>query len=139
MLQKTVILILNLIVLAKMESADKVNIPNFVQKVDATKKFQWSHNGGDVIQCSSFNWWRNLDGNWYVMVTLWIHQILQVPARTVPENSCQCWGNKTSKEYDEIKMVTVSTLTWPRRSLMLRSMKPKQVDEGEFESVFDVD
>ena len=48
----------------------------------------------------------------------------------------------------KFKMLTVSTLTdiyenvkivKPRRSLMLQSMKLTQADEGEFESVFDVD
>ena len=55
-------LIINLVVDAEMESADnvKVNMPNFIQKVDAIKKFQLSHNGGGVRNSSSFDWWRNL-------------------------------------------------------------------------------
>jgi len=50
-------LIINLVVDAEMESADnvKVNMPNFIQKVDAIKKFQLSHNGGGVRNSSSFD------------------------------------------------------------------------------------
>ena len=44
-----------MLVNAEMESADKEYMPKLVQKVDVSKKFQWSHNGGDVIKCSSFN------------------------------------------------------------------------------------
>ena len=47
-----------MLVNAEMESAEKVNMPKLVQKIDASKKFQWSHNGGDVIKCSNFNWWK---------------------------------------------------------------------------------
>ena len=36
-------------------------------------------------------------------------------------------------------MFTRMSIVWPKRSLMLRSTKPTQVDEGEFESGFDVD
>ena len=55
MLQETVILIINnLLVNAEIESAEKVNMRKLVQKIDASKKFQLSHNGGDVIKCSNF-------------------------------------------------------------------------------------
>ena len=59
MLQETVILIINLLVVnAEMESAVKVNMPKLVQKVNAFQKFQWSHDGEDD---SSSNWWKNLE------------------------------------------------------------------------------
>ena len=59
MLQETVILIINLLVVnAEMESAVKVNMPKLVQKVNAFQKFQWSHDGEGV---SSSNWWKNLE------------------------------------------------------------------------------
>ena len=59
MLQETVILIINLLVVnAEMESAVKVNMPKLVQKVNAFQKFQWSHDGEGV---SSSNWWKNFE------------------------------------------------------------------------------
>ena len=47
--------VFNLLFNAIMESAEKVNMPKLVQKVDASSKFQRSHKKGGIRKCSSFN------------------------------------------------------------------------------------